>query len=154
MIVVPLTWRRNRTPAQGSAAWPGSYWTAVSPICLKRSIHFTILLNKSTKITVSPFSLRYRHRFLVHSCLELSASCNKSVNLLSLSGRLKLMFFLLSSLICAAAVAHRSLLQQKAQSQHELVAKRRWNALRGWSRGWCRCHGAEFWNSMGWVDLV
>jgi hypothetical protein len=107
---MPQTCRRNRTPAQGSAAWTGSYWTAISPTCLKRSIHFTILPNISMKMTVSPLFRVYRHLFWMHSCLAFSVTVSRFDKMLSLSGRLKSILLLSSSLSSAAARAQRSFL--------------------------------------------
>ena len=107
---MPQTCRRNWTPVQGSAAWTGSYWTATSPTCLKRSIHLAILPNRSLKIIVSPLFLVYRHLLLMHSCFDCSVSTCRSDKMLSLSGQLKLILHLSSSLSLATASAQMSLL--------------------------------------------
>jgi hypothetical protein len=113
------TCRRNRTPAQGSAAWTGSYWTAASPTCLKRSTHLITFLNRSLKITVSPPFRVYRHPLFTQSCIDCSVSSWSSDKILSLSGQLKLILLRSSSLRLAAARAQRSLLHR---------------AVRNWSR--------------------
>ena len=49
------TCKRKRIPAHGRAAWTGSYWIAVSPICLNLSTHSRILSARSRRLmTLAP----------------------------------------------------------------------------------------------------
>lgn len=50
------TCKIKRTPAQGSAAWIGSYWTALSPICLKRSIYTTEEVSYNDRLAIAAWS--------------------------------------------------------------------------------------------------
>lgn len=111
------TCKSNRTPAQGSAAWTGSYWTAASPTCLKRSIHLMILPNRSDIITISPVFRVYRHFFLMHSCFACSVNARSSDKMFSLLDWLRLMLLLSPSLSLAAASAQRSLLSRSEVSR-------------------------------------
>ncbi len=152
---MPQTCRRNRTPAQGSAAWTGSYWTAASPTCLKRSIHFTILLNRSMQMTVSPLFRVYRHLFWMHSCLDFSVSVSRSDKMLSLSGQLKLILILSSSLSLAAAHAQRSLLWRRSKKLAEPGPKTNvgWTHVLGLSAS-VEIITSEYWYSLEWTDAT
>lgn len=113
-IVLPqLTCNIKRTPAQGSAAWTGSYCTAISPTSLKRSIHLMVLSKRSLIITVSPLFRVYRHFLSIHFCLDASTSSDRLCTILCLSGQLKLMLSLSSSLSFAAALAQISFLNEQ-----------------------------------------
>jgi hypothetical protein len=109
------TFRRNRTPAQGSAACRGSYWTTTSPTSLKISIHLAILTKTSLRITVSPVFRLNCHLFLRHRFLDCSVSSCKSDKMASLSGWSTKILRLSSSLSFADARAQRSLLQFRNQ---------------------------------------
>jgi hypothetical protein len=105
-----LTCNINRTPAQGSAAWTGSNCTAISPASLKRLIHLIAFSKRSLMITVSPLFRVYRHLLSIHFCLDVSASSDRLCTTLRLSGQLKLMLRLSSSLSLVAAIAQMSFL--------------------------------------------
>lgn len=109
-FLVRLTCNTNRTPAQGSAACTGSYCTAISTASLKTLIHLMTFSKRSLRITVSPLFRVYRHLLSIHLCLDVLASIARLSTTLRLSGQLKLMLRLSSSLSWAAALAQMSLL--------------------------------------------
>jgi hypothetical protein len=103
------TCKMKRIPAQGSAAWTGSYWTAVLPTLSKVLIHVIIFSKTSLKITVSPLLRVYFHLLWIHSSFDFSArSCNLT-RTVSLSW-LKFTADLSQSFNCSTASAHRSFL--------------------------------------------
>lgn len=80
---------KNRTPAHGSAACTGSYWTIMSPISLNRSTHLTSLPNVSRSMMFSPLpSFRlYCHCLTLHSFSACLVSCSRILIVDSLSVR-------------------------------------------------------------------
>ena len=62
------TWSRNRTPAQGSASCTGSYYMAVSPICLNLWTHLTSFPSTSRTMKFSPLPfLRLKRHCLLNT---------------------------------------------------------------------------------------